>query len=223
MTVCEKVETPNGILLHAHHLFHAPPRLRAKLLVHSSGAGSDCYISSADADGPKYVTKQRAWLGPDFEKHLQRQRIRSRHIDGQRLTLTTAARSLVMSIPTWVRPPIAAFSNSHFATSPSAPAFQFHPDGLFGSLPDQHAPERAARSRPRPRLKFDVRHEGQIDLGFRIENVVRLALHRIGGTHETYAARLGLSRPQATNILNGQFGASRTVVRHAIELMRAAA
>lgn len=129
---------------------------------------------------------------------------------------TYAARSLA-------RPPIAAFSNSHFATLSSAPAFQFYPDGLFGSLPDQRAPERAARARPRPRLKFNVRHEGQIDLGFRIENVVRLALYRVSGTHEAYADSLGISRPQATNILNGQFGASRTVVRRAIELMRAAA
>lgn len=128
---------------------------------------------------------------------------------------TYAARSLA-------RPPIAAFSNSHFATSPSAPAFQFHPDGLFGSLPDQDAPERAARSRPRPRLKHQARHEGQAALGLEVENVVQLALRRIGGTHGTYAARLGISRQQATNILNSQFGASRLVVRRALELMRVA-
>lgn len=129
---------------------------------------------------------------------------------------TYAARSLA-------RPPIAAFSKSHFATSPSAPAFQFHPDGLFGSLPDQRVPERTARSRPRPRLKYDVRHEGQAALGLEIENVVQLVLYRIGGTHEDYADRLGISRPQASNILNGQFGASRAVVRRALELMRVAA
>lgn len=129
---------------------------------------------------------------------------------------TYAARSLV-------RPPIAAFSNSHLRTLPSAPTYQFCPHGMFGPLPDHHAPERAARSRPRPRLKYEVRHEGQADLGLNIENIVRLALHRIGGTHETYAARLGISRPQATNIMNGQFGASRTVVRRAIKLMRVAA
>jgi hypothetical protein len=34
--------------------------------------------------------------------------------------------------------------------------------------------------------------------------------------------RVGLSRPQTTNIINGQFGASRRVVRRALELAQAA-
>jgi transcriptional regulator with XRE-family HTH domain len=44
----------------------------------------------------------------------------------------------------------------------------------------------------------------------------------LGETHEEIARRLGISRPQATNILNGQFRPSRDVVRRILELARAA-
>ena len=44
----------------------------------------------------------------------------------------------------------------------------------------------------------------------------------LGETHEEIARRLGISRPQATNILNGQFRPSRDVVRRVLELARAA-
>ena len=36
------------------------------------------------------------------------------------------------------------------------------------------------------------------------------------------AARVGLSRPQATNIIRGRFGASRSIVRRVLEVARAA-
>jgi transcriptional regulator with XRE-family HTH domain len=44
----------------------------------------------------------------------------------------------------------------------------------------------------------------------------------LGETHNEIAHRLGLSRPQTTNILNGQFRPSREVVRRVLKLARAA-
>jgi len=44
----------------------------------------------------------------------------------------------------------------------------------------------------------------------------------LGPTHEAIAERVGLSRPQTTNIICGRFGASRPIVRRVLELARAA-
>jgi hypothetical protein len=44
----------------------------------------------------------------------------------------------------------------------------------------------------------------------------------LGPTHEAIAARVGLSRQQATNIICGRFGVGRSVVRRVVELGRAA-
>jgi hypothetical protein len=44
----------------------------------------------------------------------------------------------------------------------------------------------------------------------------------LGPTHEVIAARVGLSRPQVTNLICGRFGASRPIVRRVLELARAA-
>ena len=51
---------------------------------------------------------------------------------------------------------------------------------------------------------------------------VLAAMKGLGETHEEIGRRLGLSRPQTTNILNGQFRPSREVVRRVLELARAA-
>lgn len=224
VTVYEKCNTPNGVLLHAHHLFHARPSLRTRLREsHCGGPGSDCFISPADDRKPEYITKQRVWLGPDFEQRIKRRRVTSHRIEGVRLSLTAAAQSLMVSAPSRAQTPIAAYSNSHLTPLPPALPLRFHPHGLFGQLSDQYAPERASRVSPRSRLKYETRYEGQLDLGLGVGSVIQLALQHIGGTHATYATRLGVSRSQATNILNRQFGASRTVVRRAVSLIKAAA
>jgi hypothetical protein len=44
----------------------------------------------------------------------------------------------------------------------------------------------------------------------------------LGSTHEAIAARVGLSRPQVTNIIVGRFGVSRPIARRVLELARAA-
>ena len=44
----------------------------------------------------------------------------------------------------------------------------------------------------------------------------------LGPTHQAIAERVGLSRPQVTNIIVGRFGVSRQIVRRVLELARAA-
>jgi hypothetical protein len=44
----------------------------------------------------------------------------------------------------------------------------------------------------------------------------------LGPTHEAIAERVGLSRPQVTNLICGRFGASRPIVRRVLGLARAA-
>jgi hypothetical protein len=109
-----------------------------------------------------------------------------------------------------------------YAKNPAArQAWQFDDSGqglLFSGLPDTDAPqcERGSVSRPKieptPMLRlFAV--VGNVD--------VLETMKGLGETHEEIARRLGISRPQATNILNGQFRPSRDVVRRVLELARA--
>ena len=110
-----------------------------------------------------------------------------------------------------------------YAKNPAAHhAWQFDASGqglLFSGLPDTDAPEceRGPVSRPKiepaPMLRlFAV--VGNVD--------VLETMKGLGETHEEIARRLGISRPQATNILNGQFRPGRDVVRRVLELARAA-
>jgi Helix-turn-helix len=110
-----------------------------------------------------------------------------------------------------------------YAKNPAAHhAWQFDASGqglLFSRLPETDAPlcERGPVSRPKsepaPMLRlFAV--VGNVD--------VLETMKALGETHEEIARRLGISRPQATNILNGQFRPSRDVVRRVLELARAA-
>lgn len=110
-----------------------------------------------------------------------------------------------------------------YAKNPAAHhPWQFDASGqglLFSRLPDTDAPlcERGPVSRPKiepaPMLRlFAV--VGNVD--------VLETMKSLGETHEEIARRLGISRPQATNILNGQFRPGRDVVRRVLELARVA-
>ena len=100
--------------------------------------------------------------------------------------------------------------------------WQFDAEGqgvLFDRLPDTDAPQRERGPTPRPKIEpapmlrlFTV--VGNVD--------VLAAMKGLGETHEEIGRRLGLSRPQTTNILNAQFRPSREVVRRVLELARAA-
>ncbi len=106
--------------------------------------------------------------------------------------------------------------------SPAVNVWTFDPNGqgvLFDRLPDTGAPQRERVPMPRPKIEpapmlrlFSV--VGNVD--------VLAAMKGLGETHDEIGRRLGLSRPQTTNILNGQFRPSRDVVRRVLELARAA-
>ncbi len=102
-------------------------------------------------------------------------------------------------------------------------AWQFDVEGqgsLFAKLPATEAPNECQREpverpkiEPAPMLRlFAV--VGNID--------VLETMKGLGATHEEIGRRLGISRAQTTNILNGQFRPSREVVRRVLELAKAA-
>ena len=102
----------------------------------------------------------------------------------------------------------------------SQPVTSPDPHGLFGELQEQPTPPKDwARSGPR-RLKLIIEAQASLPLDRRPDVIDLMA--RLGPTHEAIAARIGRSRPQATNILNRQFGCSRQVARRVLQLTRAA-
>lgn len=91
---------------------------------------------------------------------------------------------------------------------------------LFDALSDNRAPDRPRAS---PRHRDKIAPAPMLRLFTVVGNVdVIEAMRCIGPTHKAIAERLGISRPQATNILNGQFRPSRAVVRRVLEFARAA-
>lgn len=91
---------------------------------------------------------------------------------------------------------------------------------LFDALSASPAPE---RPRIVPRHRDKIAPVPMLRLFSVVGNVDILETMRgLGPTHEVIAERLGISRPQATNILNGQFRPGRQVVRRVLELSKAA-
>ncbi len=91
---------------------------------------------------------------------------------------------------------------------------------LLGELPDMRAPERPNAP---PRHRDKIPPAPMLRLFAVIENVdVIETMRGLGPTHEAIAGRLGISRPQATNILNRQFRPSRAVVKRVLELAKVA-
>lgn len=89
------------------------------------------------------------------------------------------------------------------------------PRGLFGELPEQQRPARDwVKSRPRLKLVVPEQLALPLDGAHDIISILR----GLGTTHDVIAARLGRSRPQVTNIINRQFGASGLLVRRVLEL-----
>ena len=117
---------------------------------------------------------------------------------------------------------IEPFTRSYAKTA-RREAWQFDAEGqgyLFASLPDTEAPGQHQRE-PVERPKIEP--APMLPLLSAVGNVdVLETMNGLGETHERIARRLGLSRPQTTNILNGQFRPSREVVRRVLELARAA-
>ena len=89
-------------------------------------------------------------------------------------------------------------------------------DDLFDAPPALAAPLRA-KPAPQKREKIE-----QPTLPLIYGPTIVDLLAGLGKTHEQIADRVGLSRPQVTNVIVGRFGASRQVARRVLELARAA-
>ena len=118
---------------------------------------------------------------------------------------------------------IEPYSRTNAKRRPRAPAFLAeievrYRDSLFAeTLPVLVAP-------PRPKLKPVKRHKIEpISLPMNYAPFISEMLARLGPTHEAAGERVGVSRPQVTNIINHQFGSSRRVARRVLELAKAAA
>ena len=90
---------------------------------------------------------------------------------------------------------------------------------LFDNLPEATGRRGKGVSTPNPRLK--INHGAQLPLNFAPD--IRSLLRLVGTTDQEIAQKIGASRPQITNIRNGQFGASKNLVRKVLELVKAAA
>jgi hypothetical protein len=93
-------------------------------------------------------------------------------------------------------------------------------DSLFAAMPDQaRPPSPHVLTGPR-RFKLIALSQIPLDLDKQPDAIDLMA--GLGPTHEAIAEKIGRSRPQITNILNRQFGASRPVVRRVLQLAKAA-
>jgi hypothetical protein len=105
-------------------------------------------------------------------------------------------------------------------TAPQAPIYDLDL-GLFGGeLPVMAAVSKQRQPVKRPKLDDRYESQGVLPLDFP-PTVIELAAS-LGPTHQAIAEKLGISRPQVSNIINGQFGSGRWVARRVIELARAA-
>jgi hypothetical protein len=89
---------------------------------------------------------------------------------------------------------------------------------LFDELPSASASAKgrgATKARARPPLPIPT-------LPLAMAPTVADMLGLLGPTHAAIAQRVGVSRPQVTNIINGRFGAGRDLARRVLELARAA-
>lgn len=137
--------------------------------------------------------------------------------DRVRLSADAAADAIEMG---WVRPWVA--TNAKRAATRKARTVKPKPvtvetyGGLLFDLPASAAPERP-KAAPKHRAKLAERIVGQGSLALRSDNVEILdVLRKLGRTDAERAAVIGRSRAQVTNILNGQFGASREVAQRIV-------
>jgi hypothetical protein len=113
---------------------------------------------------------------------------------------------------------VEPYTRTYAKSPPTSHAWQFAADGqgvLFDWLPDANTSQRERV--PAPRLKIEP--APMLRLFAVVGNVdVLETMKGLGVTHEEIGRRLGLSRAQTTNILNGQFRPGRQVVRRVLEL-----
>lgn len=120
--------------------------------------------------------------------------------------------------------PPAAKNMQHAATVTYEPINQTSPpdakvrESLFDELDVTHAPQKAKRDKRRR----EKRQPPSLQMDYPPSIPDMLEGFHLTMTDAEIAERLRISRPQATNIRNWQFGPSRAVVQRVIKLARAA-
>jgi hypothetical protein len=209
--------------LHVHLIVAAPDR-RLRGLIHSLSASSlfGERIEAKriyDMTGLAHYLSKFATPQAHYAAGFVFRRVKGSHImQGDRVRLSRDLERDMLAAGA-IRP----FARSYARRLPKAPALLAalevrYRDSLFdGDL----LPVLAAPQRPKaPLRKRDKIPLPSLPLAYPPSIVDMLA--GLGPTHEAIAERLGLSRPQATNIICGRFGISRPVARRVLELARAA-
>ena len=133
---------------------------------------------------------------------------------GDRLRLSKALMAQLLD-EGLVRPYRRRYAASSLPKPIPTPSIVYR-ESLFDDLPVATVPAKAMpMPHPRPPLAPPT-------LPLVLAPTIAELLTHLGPTHAAIAARVGLSRPQTTNVINGQFGASRRIVRRVLELVRAA-
>jgi len=94
--------------------------------------------------------------------------------------------------------------------------------GLFfvDDLPEAKAPQKAKPAHRTSRKRDKI---APPSLPLPYAPTVAELLAGLGPTHEAIGERVGLSRPQVSNVIQGRFGVSRPIARRVLELSRATA
>jgi hypothetical protein len=171
-----------------------------------------------------YMLKQHRWAGREIETRRKFYE-KSEPIIGQRLSFTKAALAIAADGEAKVAAAVTRLQVIEEKTIDIVETAQISaaPDdcGLFGSdLPIMSAPPTQRQRCQRAKIK--TRHAGQAMLPFDMAPTVIELASRLGPTHQAIAEKLGISRAQVSNIINGQFGPSRSVAQRVLELARAA-
>ncbi len=138
-------------------------------------------------------------------------------LGGDRVAVSRALKAALISTGK-----IEPYQRSYAKRVPRASAFLAeievrYRDSLFAEpLPLLAAPQRP-KAQPRKRETIEP-PSLQMDYPPTVADL----LASLGPTHEAIAERVGLSRPQVTNVIVGRFGVGRLVARRVLELSQAA-
>ncbi len=190
---------------------HAASKIHARLVTDTNAA-------------VEYMLKQHGWAGREIEKRRKFYE-KGEPIIGRRLSFTKAALAIAADSEAKV---VATATRLQVIEKKTIDIVEtariiVAPDdcGLFcGDLPIMSAPPTQRQRCQRAKIK--TRHAGQAMLPFDMAPTVIELASRLGPTHQAIAEKLGISRAQVSNIINGQFGPSRSVARRVLELSRAA-
>jgi hypothetical protein len=208
--------------LHVHLIVAAPYR-RLRDLIHRLSASSlfGERIEAKrvyDMTGLAHYLSKLATPQAHYAAGFVFRRVKGSHVmQGDRVRLSRELEHDMLAAGA-IRP----FVRSYARRLPKAPTLLAELEVRYrDSLFDEPLPVLAAPPRPKsaPRKREKI---APPSLPLAYAPSIADLLVALGQTHEAIAERVGLSRPQTTNIICGRFGASRPIVRRVLELALAA-